>query len=68
MEGVSSIIATNMMNIKKQYQANTGWTVSTDDGKIPLFHGLEFERSSQRYYPYGDFMSNILGFVDANDK
>ena len=69
MEWVSSIIATNMISLKKEYQNNSGRTITTTgDGAIPLLHGLWFEQTTKRYYPYGDFMSNILGFVDPSGK
>lgn len=69
IEWASSIIATNLINIKKEYQTNTGRMVATTgDGKIPLLHSLWFEKTSKRYYPYGNFMSNILWFVDQNGK
>ncbi len=69
MEWVSSIISTNLINIKKEYQSNSGRTVkTTGDGAVPLLHGLWFEQTTKRYYPYGDFMSNILWFVDPNGK
>lgn len=69
MDGVSSIIATTMITTKQEYQNNT-WrsTKTVEDGTIPLLHGIWFEKTSKRYYPYGNFMSNILGFVDNNNK
>jgi len=34
--------------------------------KVPVLHGVVLEPFSTRYYPYGDFMSNIIGYVDKN--
>jgi len=34
--------------------------------KIPLLHGLGLEPYTRRYYQYGSFLSNVLGFVDKN--
>lgn len=69
MEGVSSIIATNMINAKKEYQSDkTRSTPTEKDGMVPLLHGLWFEKTSKRYYPYWNFMANILGFVDNDAK
>lgn len=34
--------------------------------KIPLFHWLGLEPLTRRYYQYGSFLSNVLGFVDKN--
>jgi len=41
MDGVSSIIATNMINLKQEYQLDTTRSTKTEnDGTVPLFHGL----------------------------
>ena len=34
--------------------------------KIPLLHGLGTESFVKRYYPYGKFMSHILGYMSNN--
>ena len=35
---------------------------------VPLLHGLWLEEYWTRYYPYGEFMSNILGYMDNENK
>ncbi|MDR0650892.1 MAG: hypothetical protein LBG59_05900 [Candidatus Peribacteria bacterium] len=37
---------------------------STDN--VPVLHGVILEPYNIRYYPRGEFMSNILGYVDKN--
>lgn len=32
--------------------------------EIPVLYGLILEPYTTRYYPYGDFMSNIIGYVN----
>lgn len=42
--------------------------VATADVDIPLyprFHGLWFDKTQRRYYPYDSFASNIVGYVDV---
>ena len=36
------------------------------DKKVPVLHGVILEPYSIRYYPRGEFMSNIIGYVDKN--
>ncbi|HRX64037.1 MAG TPA: penicillin-binding protein 2 [Candidatus Absconditabacterales bacterium] len=35
---------------------------------IPILHGLGLESYTKRYYPYGNFLSNVLGYVDKNGE
>jgi cell division protein FtsI/penicillin-binding protein 2 len=35
---------------------------------VPLLHGLWLEEYRTRYYPYGNFMSNILGYMDKENR
>ncbi len=37
-----------------------------DINNIPVLHGLILEPFVKRYYPYGDLLSNTLGYVDKN--
>ena len=37
-----------------------------DKNKIPILHGLILEPFVKRYYPYGELLSNTLGYVDKN--
>lgn len=34
-----------------------------DNYRIPLMHGIGLEEYQERYYPHGEFMANILGYV-----
>lgn len=36
------------------------------DKKVPVLHGVILEPYNIRYYPRGEFMSNIIGYVDKN--
>jgi len=53
-------IAQDIKALKQQYYKET----SKDN--VPVLHGVILEPTTTRYYPYGDFMSNILGYVDKN--
>lgn len=37
-------------------------------GNIPLLHGLGLEPYTRRYYPYGEFMSHVLGYLNKNNQ
>ena len=37
-----------------------------DTKKVPVLHGLILEPFVKRYYPYGDLLSNTIGYVDKN--
>lgn len=54
------LIAQTVNNLKLEYYK----TQSRD--KIPLLHWLGLEASTRRYYQYGSFLSNVLGYVDKN--
>jgi cell division protein FtsI/penicillin-binding protein 2 len=36
--------------------------------RIPLLHGLGTESFTKRYYPYGRFMSHIIGYIANNGE
>ncbi len=61
IKNLNPLIAKEIRSLKEQY-----FSVLTGAGKekIPLLHGLGLEETTRRYYPYGTFMSHILGFVD----
>lgn len=40
----------------------------TQDDMIPLLHGLWFEQKTARVYPFGSFMSHILGYLNKNGE
>lgn len=55
------IIAQMVRELKiEYYKERTAWNV-------PLLHGLWLEPYMRRYYPYGAFMSHILGYVNKNN-
>ncbi|MEI7919608.1 MAG: hypothetical protein WCH65_05425 [bacterium] len=56
------LIAQQIKNLKTKYYQ----TRSKD--KIPLLHGLGMESYVKRYYQYGSFLSNVLGYVDKNNN
>lgn len=60
VSNANPMIAQMIKDLKTSYYQ----TQSRD--RIPLFHGLGLESFSRRYYQYGSFLSNVLGFVDKN--
>jgi cell division protein FtsI/penicillin-binding protein 2 len=50
-------LAQTIIDLKKTY------TKVRNAAKEPLLHGLGLESYPQRYYPFGSFMSHILGYV-----
>jgi stage V sporulation protein D (sporulation-specific penicillin-binding protein) len=55
-------IAQEIKNLKNQYYGEK----SKDN--VPVLHGVILEPYTMRYYPRGEFMSNILGYVDKNGE
>ncbi len=55
------IVAQMVKDLKIEY-----YQERTKDN-IPIFHGLWLESYATRYYPYSDFLSNVLWYVDKND-
>lgn len=55
------LIAQEIKNLKLEYYQ----TRSKD--RIPLLHWLGMESYTERYYQYGSFLSNVLGYVDKNN-
>ncbi len=53
-------IAQDIKQLKQQYSSERS------QDKVPVLHGVVLEPFSTRYYPYGDFMSNIIGYMDKN--
>lgn len=54
-------IAKEIKLLKYKYANTLTWGV-------PLLHGLGIDQSSKRYYPFGTFLSNILGYVDPSGQ
>ncbi len=63
MTNVHPMIADAINKLKIQYYKDYA---KTDPDKIPLFHGVGLEPYTRRYYPYANFMSHILGYVDKD--
>ncbi|MCF7834635.1 penicillin-binding protein 2 [Candidatus Gracilibacteria bacterium] len=57
LSDANPIIAQLIKDLKIKYY------LERTSNNIPILHGLGLESYSTRYYPYGSFMSNILGFV-----
>jgi cell division protein FtsI/penicillin-binding protein 2 len=56
------IIAQMVRDLKIQYYRDR------TTGNIPLFHGLGLEPYTRRYYPYGEFMAHVLGYMNKNNQ
>jgi cell division protein FtsI/penicillin-binding protein 2 len=56
------LIAQEIKDLKLKYYQ----TRSRD--RIPLLHGLGMESYVERYYQYGSFLSNVMGYVDKNNN
>lgn len=52
---------------RKTQRAQKGY-VYTEETSVPVLHGLWLESYVKRYYPYNDFMSHILGYVDRDGR
>jgi len=61
ISNANPLIAQQIKDLKLQYYQ----TRSKD--RIPLLHGLGMESYIKRYYQYGSFLSNVMGFVDKNN-
>ncbi|MCK9467303.1 MAG: penicillin-binding protein 2 [Candidatus Absconditabacterales bacterium] len=60
LSNVNPVIAQMIKDLKIEHYNET-----TKD-RIPILHGLGLETFVNRYYPYGSFLSNVLGYVDKN--
>ena len=54
------LIAQQIKQLKLKYYQER------NSDRIPILHGLWLEPYTRRYYEYGSFLSNVLGFVDKN--
>lgn len=61
MSNVHPAIADALNKLKIQYYKDRDPV-----DKIPLLHGVGLESSTRRYYPYNNFMSHVLGYVDKD--
>ncbi len=62
LSNTNPIVAQMVKDLKIEY-----YQERTKDN-IPIFHWLWLESYTTRYYPYGDFLSNVLWYVDKNDE
>ena len=65
------IIAQDIKNLKNPdpkiwYGAETYSIDCTTHNKYSIVHWIILEPHATRYYPYGEFMSNVLWYVDKN--
>lgn len=63
-QNVNATIANKLIQIKTESVTRSGYTHL----KTPLLHWLWLNKTSQRYYPHGQFMSHVLGFVDSQGQ
>ena len=67
ISGLNPELAQEVRELKIEYQNEK--SIPDPEGiKYPVLYGLILESYTSRYYPYGDFMANILGYVDKNGK
>ncbi len=59
--GVNPSIVDGLNQLKNIYFSEKWWPF-----KSPLLHGIGTESYTKRYYPYGTFMSHILGYMSSN--
>lgn len=57
---VNSYIIQKIRTLKDKYD-NSTWLI-----KIPILYWLSTESYDKRYYPYGNFLSNVLWYVNNN--
>lgn len=57
---INPMIAQEINELKAEYYS------VKDEKQTPLLHGFGLERNTERYYPYNEFMSNIVWYVDTN--
>ncbi|HKL43929.1 MAG TPA: penicillin-binding protein 2 [Candidatus Absconditabacterales bacterium] len=62
LSNANPVVAQMVKNLKLEY-----YQERTKDN-VPILHGLGLESYVNRYYPYGSFLSNVLGYVDKNDE
>lgn len=59
-------IVQDIKQLKSDY-ANEKYSLDGSPyNKYPILHGIILEPTTTRYYPYWEFMSNILWYVDKN--
>ena len=53
-------IAQDIRDLKEKHKADTYSLDDSPYNKYPILHGIILEPRATRYYPYGEFMSNVL--------
>lgn len=61
MQNINAKIAKRIKDSKTQY-------FEERINNIPILHWLWLETYEKRYYPHGNFMSHVLGYVDKQDE
>ena len=64
-DGISAQLAKQINDLKNDnYDIKSDCKNASADclSNVPLLHGVGLEKYETRYYPYGNFASNILGF------
>lgn len=68
VSGLNPALAQEIKELKKKHRGEVS-TVNKDTQppkltRTPVLYSLVLEPVTTRYYPYGEFMANILGYVD----
>lgn len=66
ISGLNPELAQEVRELKSEYQFEKSKIDRNQDRfiGIPVLYGLILEPFTTRYYPYGEFMANVLGYVD----
>ena len=65
ISGLNPELAQEIRELKSEHQfEKSKINKETNTIGIPVLYGLILEPFMTRYYPYGEFMANILGYVD----
>ncbi len=65
VSGLNPALAQKIKDLKQEYQFDLSEKTKDRPVRTPLLYGVILESYITRYYPYGSFMSNILGYVDG---
>lgn len=66
ISGLNPELAQEVRELKSEHQFEKSKVDKKSDRSIgiPVLYGLIIEPFTTRYYPYGEFMANVLGYVD----
>ena len=62
------IIAQDINKLKSEYSEEKYSLDGSQYNKYSIVHGIILEPKATRYYPYWEFMSNVLWYVDKNGE